>query len=131
MIYLLFYVLHLKVRIFKCNNLFIYFACCLSFTLHKFFFVFAYLLCACLQKTPRLDKSHAKVFYSRFISMHCWDSKRLVMLVLNAEYHADKPQSFTCNRAIRALKPAPKAAIYHSTPWEDFLKGSWEEIRSS
>lgn len=32
------------------------------------------------------------------------------MFVLNAEDHAVKPQSFTCNRALRALKPAPKAA---------------------
>lgn len=43
----------------------------------------------------------------------------VVVFVLNAEYHADKPQSFTCNRVDGEVqlesKPAPKAAPFHTT----------------
>lgn len=43
----------------------------------------------------------------------------VVVFVLNAEYHADKPQSFTCNRVNGEVqlesKPAPKAAPFHTT----------------
>lgn len=56
----------------------------------------------------------------------------VVVFVPNAEYHADKPQSFTCNHVDAEVqlesKPAPKAAPFHSTPLHCLLKGSWEEV---
>lgn len=61
-----------------------------------------------------------------------------IVFVLNAEYHADKTQSFTCNcvngevQLLESRDLLQKQLVpYHSIrPGKSFLKGSWEEIRS-
>lgn len=58
----------------------------------------------------------------------------VVVFVLNAEYHADKPQSFTCNRVNGEVqlesKPAPKVAPFHSTLLHCLSQGKRSDLCS-